>query len=880
MFDQPISFKEADQALARRLDKTTYLTSREIALAWNADARARAFFSARVANATILSELHNKVEAVVGGQMTKAQAHNLIRRYFAGEGADALAELGFAPPREATGMAQLASVNRVQLILDTNVKMAQEVGQYKQWAAQRDIYKYGIWKCGYAKEHRQEHLARDGKAYAFDHPIWTLSPPGGEFGCHCYRMLVREEDLDERGLKPEPMDTPFVPSSLGFNPARGIRKPPEFGKRVRKEYKDKAKEQMEDAKEAIAASVVSFPDDVASLREIKGLGGSTGAKLVSDTSGNRFVLKRGGSAGGEAAAHLRNEVAADAFYRAAGVDVPDFKLYETADGPVKLSKFIADGQTIGEWWGTHQNEDLREEMLKKLRPGFDADVLSGNWDVIGDGADNILIDANGNPWRIDNGGCFGFRAQGKKKDRNQWADGWPDDLWSMRVSKNNQQYFGYIPTTDLAKSISSREWTLDALPEDDQKVIKKRIEEIGQIAKRGEDFRAGGYADEFTEKILTHSYQLSKEGFREEVPAQISPGNWGFCRSGTPAGAPVNPAKAKEADIKNKILSAVKTVNHHNGNAGDKLPNMQTVNSALAIKPELEALAKSGNAGAQYYLDRLNIVEQAAKSGGTVPKLSLQQEIFKAPAAPSKATSQYTSLTDHIHDYMKRNGGDTQFIMEWQKDQGRNSYFPNACKFKVAHLRARGINSLAEAKKKEFYTGWGESIQEKNFKDAFNELSKDQKRLDLYVESVSQYQAAVQLLLENADFEGKDAATRTVILGRTEEFGKVLTVGAGDLSQHARGAAESHAIFSTVVVKAAGNAGITMTRVPYSRISASYFMERTPGKNDPLFLGDGENEFNADTQGLDVLYLGRVTSGAPLAPFRDKFLQFEKKRVK
>jgi len=244
MFDKPITFKEADQALARRKDKTTYMKSREIALAWNADARSRAFFSARVANATILSEIHRRVESVVAGKGTDAQARALLQRYFIGEGADALAELGFAPQRDAKGVAQLASTARLKLIIDTNVTMAQEVGQYKQWAAQRDIYKYGIWKVGYAKEHRPEHLARDGKAYAFDHPIWTKSPPGGEFNCHCYRMLLREEDMAERGITPERPDIPFEPSSLGFNPARGIRKPPEFGKRVKKEYKDKAKEQM------------------------------------------------------------------------------------------------------------------------------------------------------------------------------------------------------------------------------------------------------------------------------------------------------------------------------------------------------------------------------------------------------------------------------------------------------------------------------------------------------------------------------------------------------------------------------------------------------------------------------------------------------------
>jgi hypothetical protein len=152
--------------------------------------------------------------------------------------------LGFAPPREATGLAQLSSVSRIQLILDTNVKMAFEAGQYQQWAAQRDIYKYGMWKCGYAKEHREEHLARDGKVYAFDHPIWTESPPGGEFNCHCYRLLLREEDVFERGITPEPMDVPFAPSSLGFNPARGVGMPPEFGKRVRKEYREIAERQM------------------------------------------------------------------------------------------------------------------------------------------------------------------------------------------------------------------------------------------------------------------------------------------------------------------------------------------------------------------------------------------------------------------------------------------------------------------------------------------------------------------------------------------------------------------------------------------------------------------------------------------------------------
>ncbi len=244
MFDEPINFKEAEEALAKRLDTPTALKYKEIAATWDAKARSRAFFSARVADATILSELHNRVAAVIEGKMTKTQARDLIRRYFVGEGADALAALGFAPPGDGKGLTQLASAARLKLIFDTNVKMAQEVGQYQQWQEMSHVYRYGIWKAGHAEEHRQEHLARDGKAYAYDHPIWTQSPPGGEFNCHCYRILARDEDLQERGITPEPLGSNFEASSLGFDPSRDL-DPPEFGKRVLPEYREKAQAKID-----------------------------------------------------------------------------------------------------------------------------------------------------------------------------------------------------------------------------------------------------------------------------------------------------------------------------------------------------------------------------------------------------------------------------------------------------------------------------------------------------------------------------------------------------------------------------------------------------------------------------------------------------------
>ena len=143
--------------------------------------------------------------------------------------------------------------------------MAQECGHYQQWAESAAYYRYGVWRCGYAEEHREEHLARDGKVYAFDHPIWTQSPPGGEFNCHCYREIASEDEIKALGLSPEPLSSPFTPSSLGFDPSRGMADPPPFGKRVRPEYQEKAQEKIDDLlageEPTAAGGPVVMPED-------------------------------------------------------------------------------------------------------------------------------------------------------------------------------------------------------------------------------------------------------------------------------------------------------------------------------------------------------------------------------------------------------------------------------------------------------------------------------------------------------------------------------------------------------------------------------------------------------------------------------------------
>jgi len=243
MFDSPIQFEEADKAIAERLPADTALKYQDILRQWTPEARQRAFFSARVMDATVLSELKRRVQQVVSGDMTSEQATRLMQEFFRGEGAPLLQRMGFLPQDQGQGkgVSELASTARLRLIFETNTRMAQEVGHYRQWAEVKEAYPYGVWHCGYAEEHRPEHLARDGKAYPFDHSIWTHSPPGGEFNCHCWREPISAEEAALRGLIPEPMDSAFQPSSLGFDPSRGMAQPVEAGKRTDSELAEKAK---------------------------------------------------------------------------------------------------------------------------------------------------------------------------------------------------------------------------------------------------------------------------------------------------------------------------------------------------------------------------------------------------------------------------------------------------------------------------------------------------------------------------------------------------------------------------------------------------------------------------------------------------------------
>lgn len=270
-------------------------------------------------------------------------------------------------------------------------------------------------------------------------------------------------------------------------------------------------------------TVTGFPLTLNELTEVKSLGGSTGAKLVQDSTGRQFVLK-----GGASEDHIREEYLADTVYQAFGVPVPKTKIYVADGGRVyKLSEFI-DGKPLNQLTGT-----AFEKAKAELQKDFHIDALLSNRDVIGLSQDNILVDKAGKVWRIDNGSSFRFRAQGGPKE----YDSHLSDLWTMRDAKINPQsarVFGNVKIYDLAKRMEiastaeMRARIVAMVPADLKPALNSRFDQMRDVAKYAREFETNDWADQnYTDEVLQHVVGLRKAGITGRLPQKLAPKSGG-----------------------------------------------------------------------------------------------------------------------------------------------------------------------------------------------------------------------------------------------------------------------------------------------------------------------------------------------------------------
>lgn len=261
-----------------------------------------------------------------------------------------------------------------------------------------------------------------------------------------------------------------------------------------------------------------FPGSVDDVEVIRQLGGSTGAQLVRDRrTGVQYVMKRGATPD-----HLREEAQADDAYRALGLNVPPSRVYETATGPVKLSRYI-EGETLGTLTGQR-----RAAAVAQLRRGYAADALLGNWDVVGAGEDNVLVDKDGVVWRIDNGGALRYRAQGGAKGA-AWSRH-PVEVWTMRDRSKNPKTAAAMDGLDFMEIVDQiddigprRRALLGSIRDTDlRSTIEARLDSMSDVATSARVLKADKWVTPYIDRFSRHRVGLASSGVLDRLPASLT----------------------------------------------------------------------------------------------------------------------------------------------------------------------------------------------------------------------------------------------------------------------------------------------------------------------------------------------------------------------
>lgn len=631
--------------------------------------------------------------------------------------------------------------------------------------------------------------------------------------------------------------------------------------------------------ERIPAEFPTKAAEVSALKVVKRLGGSTGAELV-EYKGKQYVRKKGASVD-----HVRSEFIADRVYEALGLDVPQGALYEDGGKVWKLTEF-REGKELGRLSGSEL-----AAATKAFRQGFVADVLLGNWDVLGAGKDNVLWDGK-NLVRIDNGGSLNFRAMGTPKTQAEWT-AIPREIFTMRDRGTAPQVAELMQGVDLhalaptLQALRPEALDLVEMPTATRDILKERIRHLRDLGNRAVEFAANDFDSGYTELHAKSMFDLrerqtdlnlmgdtTRSGtFIADAATGRNFGNLRASTSGTRPAASLLPGDV----FGPKIEAAFKTINHKLNN-GNTNYNQTTLAAATALKPDILKMQKSGTAEqkvmATQYLEALDKIDAKVKAAAAGDLTALPIfETYKPKKATPTAPAPTISVVDDLHKMLQNQGVPEAAIAlheKWNTGQGGNSWNKNT-------LIAKYWMSQVARKAPQDHHYWNGNNVKRSFKDAKDAWDEAVKQYGQEnVEKVfAAHHALMMEQLERVNTDYVDRENRVVLLLRTESAETLKANGidtkkvkAGDVIGLRLGATESHSMIKPTYVM---GQYLTAKIVPFSRVLYNHWFEPSAGSGWSGFLGDYENEWAADTSGIPsaLLATSRV-SDHPIKPSSNK----------
>lgn len=181
--------------------------------------------------------------------------------------------------------------------------------------------------------------------------------------------------------------------------------------------------------------------------KVENLGGSTGAKKITDEDGNAFVIKTYENNGG--LLQIKNELLANILYRTVNYNsTPVSSITEFNGKPALKTKFI----------NSNSEEKLTKEAIRLsegIKDTFVMDCWLANWDSIGLEYDNVVKQGYSGFTKVDNGGALMFRAQGGLK-----GDKFSDEVGELKtlrdpsINPTSAYVYQGITETDILKQVT------------------------------------------------------------------------------------------------------------------------------------------------------------------------------------------------------------------------------------------------------------------------------------------------------------------------------------------------------------------------------------------------------------------------------------------
>lgn len=264
-------------------------------------------------------------------------------------------------------------------------------------------------------------------------------------------------------------------------------------------------------------SVCGFWPSIDNLEQIGNLGGSTGSLLYQDSkTGKKYVLKKGASAD-----HIREEALADLFYEDSGIKIPESRLYETSEGPIKVSTYLENAKSFGDVY-FDSYEVGQQQLRNKVSKDFVIDALVANFDVIDHEMDNILVGENGEVFRVNTGGSFHYNDKGELKNdtpHKSWNPS-PMALWTLRdpeINPNAALIFADLNIYDIAEKINRLAMIINVWDKENQKYQEVHTMRNSNIFKQAPNIKLQIETRfHYFSQVATKALKMKKQGIPSE----------------------------------------------------------------------------------------------------------------------------------------------------------------------------------------------------------------------------------------------------------------------------------------------------------------------------------------------------------------------------